>query len=114
MIPAVRKIATSVSTSLSNCWPVASLLPVPGGRSGVSQIAAHVIPTALTTSHRIRMRQPCPSRVTSSRHVQEAVHVTEGLHRAAEPVEEAGRTRHEALPAVAPGARRPEGEGDRV
>src|SRR6185437_14697089 len=45
--------------------------------------------------------------------IEVAVHVAEGLHRAAEAEVGAGRARHEALPAVAALLARPEREFDR-
>src|SRR5579871_3993356 len=102
-MPTTIRTETSVSTSLSKRCPVASLLPVPGGRYGVRKTATSVIATALVASQITMIRPSGPSRVTNrrSRDVQEPVHVAERLHRASEPVEEPGGAGDEALPAIA-------------
>src|SRR6185437_10199876 len=94
---------SAISTVLSVTWPDASTDPLPGGRPGPRTNTTSAVPITLTTSHHRTMRRKWLGSLTSDKpsdHLDEAVHVADGLHGTAEAVDETGGARHEALPAV--------------
>src|SRR5579884_401216 len=106
----VNGVMTASSTVLSNTCDRPTSVPLPGGMFGPSTNSISgrtmIVPTIVSSATRqARLR---------SDHIDEAVHVADGLHRAAEAVVEAGRAGHEALPAVVARLARAEGELHRV
>src|SRR5207302_4638444 len=92
---------------LSKTCSVACALPLPGGRCGPTTTATIGVVTALSAIHATMTLRPALD------HIDEAVHVPDRLHRAAEAVDPAGGAGHEALPAVVAGLPRVERERDR-
>src|SRR5581483_9696298 len=112
------------STVLSVTWPAAWTVPFPGGtmgptRSTMSGVAITLATSQITTTRRKWLgsviASPCPCHGSArSYDLDEAVHVADRLHRSAKTIDEAGRARDVALPAVEALARGAEGERDRV
>src|SRR5579875_3080284 len=117
------------STMLSTRWPEASTEPLPGGRIGprtqMSIASSAIVSGTQIIRSRRKWRRSSPvapvapwSKVVmpprGSYDLQVAVHVPDGLHRPAEPLDEAGGAGDQALPAIQALGRRPEREGDRL
>ena len=120
-------VANATSTSLSNTWPLASDAAVAGrdrwteeDRNERRQDHAQDDPRDQEAAPVCRAGSVAPGCAavgcedTRLDHVHEAVHVPDRLHRAAEAVDEAGRTGHEALPAIVALLPGPERERDRA
>src|SRR5437588_11136695 len=76
-----------------------------------SGVATTLQASQISTTRRKWLTSVKPA--AASYDLDEPAHVPHRLHRAAEPVDVAGGTRHEALPSVEAGPRRAEGERDR-
>src|SRR5579864_6402997 len=86
---------------------LACRLPLPGGRCGPSTNATIGVAMTLRTIQAVTTLRP------GLDHIEEPVHVSDRLHRAAEAVDPARGARDEALPAIVACFARMEGEGDR-
>src|SRR5579884_747663 len=106
----VNGVITTRRTVLSVTWLEATVVPFPGGMFGPSTktTSGRTIAVPITVS--AAMRAPCPR----LDHIDVPIHVADRLHRAAEPVDEAGGARDEALPAVVARLAGAEGERDRL
>ena len=98
----VNGVITTSSTVLSVTCALAPVVPLPGGMFGPStkideRQRRSRVPIDASA---LAIRAPWLASRAPSDDIHEAVHVADRLHRAAEAVEEAGRARHEALPAV--------------
>src|SRR5690348_17131506 len=111
----VNGVITTSSTVLSNTCAFASSVPLPGGMFGPSTQMTSGRTTSVPTIVSSATRPPCVDSRPGGRgsdDIHESVHVADRLHRAAEPVDEAGGAGNEALPAVVALLAGTEREGD--